>query len=109
MCRCADNTGSQELAHICETITGGNPFFLIQLMRSLYESGVFNFSTTEGRWTWNIATLRSAKFSENAVELVAGKIVALPEDTQRLLKIGMTLFKIMFLLTSISELHWAQV
>ena len=77
--------------------TGGNPFFLIEFLKSLYTDGLLNFippqsllskkSSKEG-WEWNLDKIRLASITDNVVELMALKIQKLPSSTQRVLKLA---------------------
>lgn len=68
--------------------TQGNPFFLTQLLKFLYEEKilVFNFST--GTWQWNIAGLEDINIADNVVELMVAKIKRLSQQTINVLKLA---------------------
>ncbi len=68
--------------------TGGNPFFLIQFLQTLYHDGFLEFDPAKGRWKWDIETIRNAAMTDNVVDLMAGKIQQLPEDTQQVLQLA---------------------
>jgi predicted ATPase len=56
----------------------GNPFFVIELIRSLYSQDILNFDTTHGRWVWNEERATQSKISRNVVEMMSSNIQSLP-------------------------------
>src|SRR5262249_44941771 len=45
-----------DLAHLLHARTGGNPFFLIQLLHSLHDDGLVARDAT-GAWTWDLGRI----------------------------------------------------
>jgi len=76
------------LAELSLQKTGGNPFFLIQFLHSLYEEGFLEFDPNRGMWEWDLEEIRKAEMTENVVELMAGKIQKLSEETQHVLRLA---------------------
>ncbi|MBE9225259.1 AAA family ATPase [Phormidium sp. LEGE 05292] len=69
--------------------TGGNPFFLTQLMQTLYSENLLKFDFIKGRWFWNVAQIQSLGIIDyNIVELVAKNIQKLSDRTQHALKLA---------------------
>jgi predicted ATPase/class 3 adenylate cyclase/GAF domain-containing protein len=68
--------------------TGGNPFFINEFLKSLYTENLLKFDLNQGQWEWNLEQIKARGFTDNVVELMAGKIEKLPEDTQHLLKLA---------------------
>ena len=58
--------------------TGGNPFFVQQLLRTFYEREVICFDTTTHRWLWKHEDIVAADITENVVELVANTLKSMP-------------------------------
>ncbi len=77
---------AQPLAELVIDKTGGNPFFLTEFLKSLYTEGLLTFDYEQGVWQWDLKQIQSQDFSENVVELMAGKIQKLPEEAQTILK-----------------------
>lgn len=73
------------LAEICLAKTAGNPFFLIQLLESLYTSDAIRYDWSSVRWVWDIEKIQSAHFSDNVIDLMIEKIRSLEPDQQSLL------------------------
>ncbi|MEG4329613.1 serine/threonine-protein kinase PknK, partial [Microcoleus sp. herbarium5] len=76
--------------------TGGNPFFMNEFLKSLYTEGLLQFDFTplphqggtQGGWQWDLEEIQARGFTDNVVELMAGKIKQLPQNTQETLKLA---------------------
>ena len=53
--------------------TGGNPFFLLQLMLTLHQDGLLA-RTPGGGWRWDAEGVRARGYSDNVVDFMAGKL-----------------------------------
>ncbi|WP_449418796.1 AAA family ATPase [Phormidium nigroviride] len=78
----------KDLAELVSSKTQGNPFFLTQLLQSLYKDNLFSFSQKQGGWEWNIAEIQGIQITENVVDLMIKKIKKLNKNTQEALKIA---------------------
>lgn len=67
---------------LCLQKTQGNPFFLTQFLRSLYDNGLISFDVDTSQWAWDIKTISSVSITDNVVDLMISKIQELPEETQ---------------------------
>ena len=89
---------SKPLAALVAKKTGGNPFFVTQLLYSLYQENLLVFNShqsflnsednQQGYWQWNIEQIKSVSITDNVVELMVGKIEKLNEETQNILKLA---------------------
>ncbi|MEM9541014.1 MAG: AAA family ATPase [Cyanobacteria bacterium P01_E01_bin.42] len=79
---------SHPLAELAFDKTHGNPFFLTQLLQSLYKERLLSFTSNSGRWQWDIEQIQTVGITDNVVELMVGKIEKLAEETQNPLKIA---------------------
>ncbi|HYH99777.1 serine/threonine-protein kinase PknK, partial [Hyalangium sp.] len=77
----------QTLTAVLQAKTGGNPFFLLQLMQTLYQDGLL-VRAPQGGWSWNEAGVKAKGYSDNVVDILAGRLQQLPEPTQRLLRLA---------------------
>ena len=69
--------------------TGGNPFFITQLLSTLHSEKLLAFDFTVGEWEWDIREIEVASITDySVVELVARNIQKLPEETQQVLKLA---------------------
>ncbi len=74
----------EPLAELAHEKTGGNPFFFLQLMRTLNQDGLLT-RTPEGVWRWDAVGVRAKAYSDNVVDFLVGKLRQLPPVTQHLL------------------------
>lgn len=82
---------SEEVAPLAELVfqkTGGNPFFITELLKQLTKEESITFDYDHGKWQWNIEKIKSTRISENVVELLIGRIQKLSEKTQHILKLA---------------------
>ncbi|WP_445241545.1 ATP-binding protein [Microcoleus vaginatus] len=93
------NTCTEKVTNLADLIwnkTGGNPFFLTQLLQALYQDYLlkfeFNNITNEGSesgWYWSIDEIQAIGITDKSVvELVASRIEKLPAPTQEVLKLA---------------------
>ncbi|MEG4304665.1 AAA family ATPase [Microcoleus sp. D3_18a_C4] len=89
-----DTLGNQteKLKSLSELIfnkTGGNPFFITQLLSTLYSEKLLVFEFTVGAWQWDITEIEAAGLADyTVVELVARNLQQLSEETQEVLKLA---------------------
>ncbi|XYH98616.1 AAA family ATPase [Sorangium sp. So ce1128] len=89
----ADALGSDagaitKLAELAWSKTHGNPFFLNQFLRALEQEKLLAFDAPSGSWIWDIQRIEARMVTDNVVEFMAGKILQLPENTRRVLKLA---------------------
>lgn len=78
-------------AALAETLyrrTYGIPFFLGQLIKSVYEEKLILFNMKEGCWKWDLESINRLKMPDDVVELITAKLQKLPEKTLWALKIA---------------------
>jgi predicted ATPase/class 3 adenylate cyclase/GAF domain-containing protein/tRNA A-37 threonylcarbamoyl transferase component Bud32 len=72
--------------------TAGNPFFVNQFLRTLYEEDLLHFvsPTTDkkGQWEWDIAQIEAMNITDNVVDLMISKLKKLPSSAQHLLRLA---------------------
>ncbi|MEG3843843.1 AAA family ATPase, partial [Microcoleus sp. herbarium14] len=66
--------------------TYGNPFFLKQLLKSLYQEKLLIFNVNSAEWQWDIQQIKQQNISENVVDLMVKKIQQLSGATQKILQ-----------------------
>ncbi|HEX8538339.1 MAG TPA: AAA family ATPase, partial [Cystobacter sp.] len=67
--------------------TGGNPFFLLQLLVALHQDGLL-VRAPGGGWRWDAEEVRTRAYSENIVDFMVGKLRQFSPDTQHLLRLA---------------------
>ncbi|MEG3933982.1 AAA family ATPase [Microcoleus sp. T3_B1] len=89
-----DTLGNQteKLKFLSELIfnkTGGNPFFITQLLSTIHSEQMLVFDFPVGAWQWDITEIEAAGIADySVVELVARNLQQLPEETQQVLKLA---------------------
>ena len=73
------------LASLVDAKTDGNPFFVIQFLHVLADEGLLAFDHKQARWSWDVEGIHAKHYTDNVVELLAGKLTRLPRDTQHVL------------------------
>ncbi|NEO42074.1 MAG: AAA family ATPase [Moorea sp. SIOASIH] len=89
---------SKPLAELVAKKTEGNPFFLNQLLYSLYQDKLLvcnpdqSFLNPEdnqqGYWQWNIEEIERVSITDNVVELMVSKLEQLDHKTQEVIKLA---------------------
>src|SRR5712672_974091 len=74
------------LAQLVQEKTGGNPFFAIQFFTALAEEGLLAFDPVTRAWQWQMDRIRAKSYTDNVVDLMAGKLKRLSSTTQEALK-----------------------
>jgi len=85
---------ARPLAELVLAKTGGNPFFMNEFLKSLYTEELVRFiPSTNGHgngtgWQWDLAQVQARGITDNVVELMAGNLQRLDEETQQALKLA---------------------
>jgi predicted ATPase/signal transduction histidine kinase/tRNA A-37 threonylcarbamoyl transferase component Bud32 len=80
---------SQPLAELLFHKTGGNPFFLTQLLKTLHQEDLLTYDFHSGIWQWNLQHIQAIGLTDlNVVELTARNIRKLSHQTQKVLKLA---------------------
>jgi predicted ATPase len=77
---------TKPLAELVFNKTAGNPFFLTQLLKSLYQENIVFFDFSDNRWKWDIGLISQVAIASNVVELMVGQLQKLPSTTQSALE-----------------------
>ena len=89
---------STSLAELVVQKTGGNPFFITQLLNSLHQEKLLFFNqgeyfkslgkASQGFWQWDMEKIRKVSITDNVVDLMVSKIEKLGQETQQILKVA---------------------
>jgi len=82
----ADLEHAAPLAQLIQENTAGNPFFVIQFLRVLVDEGLLLFSHHTSQWSWDIDRIQAKGYTDNVVDLMAGKLTRLPAQTKKALQ-----------------------
>ncbi|MEZ4454674.1 MAG: AAA family ATPase, partial [Nannocystaceae bacterium] len=69
------------LSALVHAKTRGNPFFVTVFLRALYEEGLLRFDADARAWVWDLEAIAVAGVTDNVADLLAAKLVGLPEAT----------------------------
>ncbi|MEK7433763.1 MAG: ATP-binding sensor histidine kinase [Cyanobacteriota bacterium] len=75
------------LTEIIYNKTEGNPFFINELLKNLYENKIFNFNFKNHKWEWDKEKINNLDVSDNVINLILNKLKECSEDAVELLKI----------------------
>ncbi|WP_317110707.1 ATP-binding protein [Chroococcidiopsis sp. SAG 2025] len=79
----------QTLAYLVYNKTQGNPFFITQLLQTLYRDRLLDFDFVLGQWMWDVEKIQTLGITEySVVELIARNIQKLAIETQHVLKLA---------------------
>ncbi|MGA8164639.1 MAG: ATP-binding sensor histidine kinase [Waddliaceae bacterium] len=92
----------EELAGIIKEKTEGNPFFIKELLKTLYLHKRIFFNAQTQQWEWDAESIRVIEATANVVELLGKAIQKSTPETQGLLKIASALGNV-FSLKTLSE------
>jgi predicted ATPase/class 3 adenylate cyclase len=81
-----DSLGVDELASIIHQKTNGNAFFILQLLKGLYEEGTISINPKTRHWRWDIQKIIQTKSSENVVDYMTAKLSKLSHEGATVLK-----------------------
>jgi len=84
----ATDNSAKPLAEVIERKTAGNPFFVIELLRSLRQAQLIRFDEQRAFWTCRPDDIRDLPFTDNVIDLVSQRIGCLSPETQQLLAVG---------------------
>ena len=74
------------LAHLVHEKTAGNPFFVNQFLKILYDEHMIRLDPFTG-WQWDMAGISLMQVTDNVVDLVMKKIIGLSPHAARVLQI----------------------
>ncbi|MBE9050594.1 AAA family ATPase [Nostocales cyanobacterium LEGE 11386] len=68
--------------------TKGNPFFVTQFLKCLYDDGLILLNFDVGHWQYDIKKIKALSLTDDVVEFMAIQIEKLPKNTHKLLKLA---------------------
>jgi len=79
---------AEEFGKIIFKKTNGNPFFINQLLKNIYEEKLAFYDYENSRWNWNLEKINQMALSNNVIDLMIKNIEKLPAETQHQLKLA---------------------
>jgi PAS domain S-box-containing protein len=74
------------LAQLIYNKTAGNPFFTLQFVSALEYERLLTFDHLHGSWSWDLDRIHAKGYTDNVVDLMIGKLIRLPAQTQTALQ-----------------------
>ncbi|MEW5735984.1 MAG: AAA family ATPase [Thermodesulfobacteriota bacterium] len=65
-----------------ERKTGGNPFFLLEILRALHEKELLVFRASTGSWAWDLSGIKQWNISEDIVKFLSGRMLKLSPEAR---------------------------
>ncbi|WP_375501875.1 AAA family ATPase [uncultured Nostoc sp.] len=79
---------SHPLTELINRKTKGNPFFITQFLKALYEDKQIKFNHQQGYWECDFAQVNALSVTDDVVEFMATQLQKLPQQTQNVLKLA---------------------
>ncbi|BAY99340.1 two-component hybrid sensor and regulator [Tolypothrix tenuis PCC 7101] len=79
---------SLPLTELINRKTKGNPFFITQFLKALYEDKQITFDRQQGYWECDFAQVNALSVTDDVVEFMATQLQKLPLDSQNILKLA---------------------
>jgi len=79
---------AQPLTEFIDRKTKGNPFFTVQFLKALHETGQIRFNQNYRYWECDITQINALSLTNNVVEFIALQLQKLPLETQQVLKLA---------------------
>jgi signal transduction histidine kinase/serine/threonine protein kinase len=76
------------LASLVFQKTDGNPFFVREFLKTLYNADLLRFDDESKSWQWEIDRVRSQAITDNVLELMLEKLHQLPQRSQQVLSLS---------------------
>jgi PAS domain S-box-containing protein len=81
-----ERDAAHPLAQLVHDKTCGNPFFVIQFCTALADEGLLWFDAVAQAWQWDMDRISAKSYTDNVVDLMAGKLKRFSANTQEALK-----------------------
>ncbi|MDB9312927.1 AAA family ATPase [Spirulina sp. CS-785/01] len=80
----------QDLTALITQKTGGNPFFIGEFLKTLYQENLLQFDLTDTvpQWRWDIQQIEGMEMTDNVVELMIQKLQKLSSQTWETLRLA---------------------
>ncbi|OVE77172.1 hypothetical protein BVX99_03360 [bacterium F16] len=84
----SDSPDIEPLSELLLKKTAGNPFFVIQFLKMLYQLELLRFDSERYVWSWNTPEIIAQEITGNVVDLMILRFQQLPETQQRILHLA---------------------
>lgn len=76
------------LAKLIFDKTHGNPFFINQLLKTLYTEKLLKFNFQEKAWQWDLNQIENAQIADNVIDFTIAKIQKLSKINREILQVA---------------------
>ena len=83
-----DRDSVNSLAELILQKTSGNPFFVNEFLKTIYQEKILSFDRVHQCWKWNFSEVKTLDITDNVVDLMLGKLRILPTETQTVLRLS---------------------
>lgn len=80
-----DGDGLDKFAEWLHSFTGGNPFFIVETLKNLYEQRILKFE--DNKWQVDMNLLKEFKLPAGIEEIISNRIKGLNDEELRVLKV----------------------
>lgn len=77
----------EKLAEITYEKTKGNPFFINQFLKSLYDDDMLRIDPVKG-WLWNLNQIQKMEVTDNVIDILVSNIERLPDKVKEIIKVA---------------------
>ncbi|HLO51777.1 MAG TPA: AAA-like domain-containing protein, partial [Kamptonema sp.] len=75
----------EPLAELIYRKTSGNPFFVNEFLKTIYQENLLKFDRQQRCWVWDIPPIDALGIAENVVDLLIDKLKKIPDAPQQAL------------------------
>ncbi len=75
------------LSEVLMQKTKGNPFFVLEFIKSSKDRDLLKYNFLQKRWVWDEDILRAEEITDNVLHLLSSKMNGLPNNVQLLLEV----------------------
>lgn len=79
---------SERLADMVFAKAEGNPFFVKELLHTLYLEGLLELDDARGQWVFDAARIEATEVSDDVAGLMIARLLRLPESARELLRVA---------------------
>lgn len=79
---------TEPLAQLVLQKTDGNPFFVNEFLKTLYQENLLTFNPVQRVWQWDVKQIEAQALTDNVVSLMIERLQKLSPETQQALKLA---------------------
>ena len=79
---------SESLSQLVLHKTSGNPFFVNEFLKTLYQENLLTFNSSERTWSWNVQQIEAKGFTDNVVNLMVERMQKLSSESRQLVSLA---------------------